>query len=727
MKKFLFTLAALLMVGSLSAEEYMYIDDFEVSQELLAQTAARNRRMTVNVKAHFEAYVSAWQVDLVTDGVENALPYGVTVAGASEGADMTMEYMDELCDIKTIGIGLNKGQNNTRFIAASTVAGYYWTEDMDPDNDDPVTYGANKWLGDYEQMFTITFQFAQDFQGATMVVRTAPASGADPRGPVCERGQVNDKEFHITVEGSQPQTQDFAGQIVFGDVTEDGLLPVSYTGEEEYTMTITLNGEPVELVDGNVQLVEGNNIVTVTISAEGYNDLTATYEGEWAPVVPEVTATPEIVVTDNAEEEYLMIEAVGAGTVKLYIDGMEVPNPFRYNYQDEEHEIVITATAQEEGKLISETATLTYTVPAKTPEPQPQVTDKPVINWYDNGEGILVTVTGNGTIILYHDDVEIARGENEVTYLIPYCEDPEGEEWGVSATAQEEGKEVSEYALATIEVPGAPAPQPYETPAPVVNVVTDTEAEVVTITATGEGTVIIYVNYFDGNGPVAVATGDGEATFEIPFGEEVAYVGVWATAQADEDALVGMSDTEYVEVPAKEVGPGPEDPHMVGYWLVMVQADGTEEFVQLNLGANGDYITAYDVIYPLYYNVGNFYFMIDGVAYGAPENETEANLGDSMMNPLSADNTNTYFVYNGYSYSIGVHLVIDQNTLEVVGYTAYVAKGGPVSVDELVNGKTVAGVRYYNMAGQEMQEANGMTIVVTTYTDGTTSAVKVMK
>ena len=42
-------------------------------------------------------------------------------------------------------------------------------------------------------------------------------------------------------------------------------------------------------------------------------------------------------------------------------------------------------------------------------------------------------------------------------------------------------------------------------------------------------------------------------------------------------------------------------------------------------------------------------------------------------------------------------------------------------------GKAVAGVRYFNMAGQEMQEANGMTIVVTTYTDGTTSAVKVMK
>ena len=39
----------------------------------------------------------------------------------------------------------------------------------------------------------------------------------------------------------------------------------------------------------------------------------------------------------------------------------------------------------------------------------------------------------------------------------------------------------------------------------------------------------------------------------------------------------------------------------------------------------------------------------------------------------------------------------------------------------------IAGVRYFNMAGQEMKEANGMTIVVTTYTDGTSSAVKVMK
>ena len=60
-----------------------------------------------------------------------------------------------------------------------------------------------------------------------------------------------------------------------------------------------------------------------------------------------------------------------------------------------------------------------------------------------------------------------------------------------------------------------------------------------------------------------------------------------------------------------------------------------------------------------------------------------------------------------------------------IAYEFYVS---PVTgLTEVANGKTVASQRYFNVAGQEMQEANGLTIVVTTYTDGTTSAVKVVK
>ena len=60
-----------------------------------------------------------------------------------------------------------------------------------------------------------------------------------------------------------------------------------------------------------------------------------------------------------------------------------------------------------------------------------------------------------------------------------------------------------------------------------------------------------------------------------------------------------------------------------------------------------------------------------------------------------------------------------------IAYEFYVNPATGLS--EMVGSKTVASTRYFNVAGQEMQEANGLTIVVTTYTDGTTSAVKVMK
>lgn len=48
-------------------------------------------------------------------------------------------------------------------------------------------------------------------------------------------------------------------------------------------------------------------------------------------------------------------------------------------------------------------------------------------------------------------------------------------------------------------------------------------------------------------------------------------------------------------------------------------------------------------------------------------------------------------------------------------------------VSEIIAGKQAVSVRYYNMMGQEMPAANGMTIIITTYSDGTTTSTKVMK
>jgi len=169
-----------------------------------------------------------------------------------------------------------------------------------------------------------------------------------------------------------------------------------------------------------------------------------------------------------------------------------------------------------------------------------------------------------------------------------------------------------------------------------------------------------------------------------------------------------------------------DEPYMTGYWLVQVNANGEKIYTELFPGQNGDYVNVDDVTYPEFYEVCPFYFMINGVAYGAAEDMTLANLGDADQNPLTP-NENAYYVGVGYSYTFGIHFIYDQNTMEFKGYSAYVAKGGRVDVDEVAAGKSVAGVRYFNLAGQEMQEANGMTIVVTTYTDGTTSTAKVIK
>ena len=179
-------------------------------------------------------------------------------------------------------------------------------------------------------------------------------------------------------------------------------------------------------------------------------------------------------------------------------------------------------------------------------------------------------------------------------------------------------------------------------------------------------------------------------------------------------------------------GPDPEDPYAQGYWLMAINADGevVAEVVpyQLMLGDNGDYTTTVKFGYNDFgtYDPETeerpavpFYFIVNGVRYGAPEELVAATLGYALDNPLAAAD-GCYTVPVGFNYNIGIAFGLEGDMY------AYVAQANATGIDEL-SGKAVSGVRYFNLAGQEMQQANGVTIVVTTYTDGTTSAVKVVK
>lgn len=350
MKKFLFTLAALMMAGSLSAEEYCFIDNFEVKADQLGT------EIEVPLKAHLDCLVNAFDVSIIT-------PEGLTITWAEDGEDCTVPYFNAQGKPKTVLAtwAWNDDFSNGIAITGATVKSYVEVDGV-------WTYsGAPKWLpGDYEEMVVLTVEVAADFKGGDITVVTRPACGEDVRDNVAPKGQENYHTATITVEGTTPVIEDLTGEIVVGEPTEDGLVAISYNGTEDVTIVVTLNGEVVELADGMLQLAEGENTVVVTVSAQGYNDMVGTYNFTWtAPVVPEVTEAPTI----NWNPETFTVEAVGNGEVLMYVDGELVANPYTFDQTDVETTYTVTATAQEPGKEISDVATLTVTVPAKEVTP----------------------------------------------------------------------------------------------------------------------------------------------------------------------------------------------------------------------------------------------------------------------------------------------------------------------------------------------------------------------
>ena len=90
------------------------------------------------------------------------------------------------------------------------------------------------------------------------------------------------------------------------------------------------------------------------------------------------------------------------------------------------------------------------------------------------------------------------------------------------------------------------------------------------------------------------------------------------------------------------------------------------------------------------------------------------------------DHTKTYHVFCGNS-SIGF---TDKGSFsfEDIYKDVRVVINNLTAVEELSANKTVANVAYYNMAGQQSaQPVNGVNIVVTTYSDGSTTTAKVIK
>ena len=446
-------------------------------------------------------------------------------------------------------------------------------------------------------------------------------------------------------------------------------------------------------------------------------------------VALEVTETP--VITYEVTDDEVIITVTGNGEVHVYVDGVEVENPYTIPRGEEDVVVVVTATAQEDGKEISETATEEITVPAKEVTPEPNdykieplwviddlsflptadvrqgfgMNGKFYINnkadqkvlvidqdgllntEYPGGINCGITRDEAGNLVISHAQFPYAWGDSAIIKVI----NPENgfvKEYAVPVECGIEGRcDFLGFAKGNLMEDGVL----YLTGA------TNSGVSIMTI-AGGEVSVDeCYVTPCDGLSPTSSTVIN------------------YYTDLAGEDALL------YVTRNAA---------------LVKIGFDG-EELVPATLtlpgkgACNGTFPFIWDekefFVYPTLPNY------MDGFAVA----EAGAEAPIVEIPAVAVANANTY-----QADWLNAEICTDKNDKEYVTIYQYYP-GGRLAVymlykgdrpevggiEEMItdNNKVVAGMRYYNIMGQEMTEANGLTIIVTTYTDGSSSAVKVIK
>ena len=293
------------------------------------------------------------------------------------------------------------------------------------------------------------------------------------------------------------------------DFNEDGVV-----NEEDWTMLLNAYGSNDEQYDlNNDGYVDWEDLCMMAM-------LLADLEG----------GTPTPVISWTAEDGVLTVTATGNGTVKLYIDGIEVSNPYVENYdvtKGVSH--TATATAQVDGLTISQTAEEDIYVEGIVPE----VTDAPVITIENTENGTVVTmIAEEGGDIYYRLNKDFGDFSEWTQYTGELLFNASGY-YNIQAYAIADGKTASDIVTCSFIVQALP-----KTDAPVIT--SETTDDAVIVTAAGNGEVKLYKNGIEVENPCTVARTDADQEYTF-------------TATAKEEGKQ-ISETAYLTiiVPARE-------------------------------------------------------------------------------------------------------------------------------------------------------------------------------
>ena len=668
MKNILLALTALLITGSMCAEEYLYIEDFEVPQVVLQETSAKNRKMDVYIHAYFERYVSAVSLTLTASA-------GATVFDVTTAEDYPLTYSDRNDKVITFTPSFAFKQETGIGVAAILLEeGYYYPEGFDPMWDDPVCYGNPKWKGTYDKWLKATIRFDSDFTGGNLILHSECSSTPDPRGEVCPKTQ----ESHICHISVEPI-------IYYCDPPELVITP----GNDAYTIeatgegliTLFINGEEVDNPYTIFRTYQDQTLtVTATSHINGLEDGVTSQEC----LIPALPPKENNFHIDNMEAFHgdtivIPVQLTNEDSALAFQTDIYLPNGF-YVVKDSNNELLITPSSRltSDHMLTSERL--------------------------NNGSVRVVCYSVNSRVISGND--------GDIFYITVAIPKSAGGDYTVSL--RNSLLTTSDYHEVNI---------PYSSGSLHVNTFIPgdvNDSRTVTVTD-----IVAVVQYILQKNP-------------SPF--------IFSAADMNGDGNITVTDimliAKLIMTPAmnapKRMPAIVNNDSMSGEDLAL--STGETRTVRINLDNEMDYAAfQLDVKLPAGMTASNFRLTNRAGSHSLETNVLyNGNIRVLCYSPtfegfnghegalLTFDVTATNIVDGSINVD-GIELVTtDCNTVKPAAFT--IGINNPTAINELSSGKEIANIEYFNLAGQKMSEpANGITIVVTTYTDGTRTSSKVIQ
>ena len=235
----------------------------------------------------------------------------------------------------------------------------------------------------------------------------------------------------------------------------------------------------------------------------------------------------------------------------------------------------------------------------------------------------------------------------------------------------------------------------------------------------------------ESEGTISLVGSEGDAFAEEPNNwNALGVAGIW-----DDDLSVATIEWKTVWTVLEDAEAAvPADPEALEFFDCKDESGFTRFDFNINLvDVDGKPLHADNVTYSIYTDDDQL-FTFDYDTYGAnngfDQDMTEIPYGftgyDFYLRRVYFYRTNTGDnpLFN-WRIGIQVHNTVDgvRNSSNIV----YLEENPYNAIDGVKQGKTVASERYYNLAGQKVASPEGITIKVTTYTDGTTTTTKVVK